>query len=142
MALPCDFSVRKSYSAGKSLIHPKKMDYLNREKKNKHEEAVRRYFHAQGFSSLSRGWPDFVFFKPLPDRKLQVIFVEVKPPDGRTIKAPQGAIKEILESFGCDVRVAFGVDQQGAPIFKKIDGRVSADASRCTRSKRKPISIW
>jgi hypothetical protein len=118
------------------------MDYLNKEKKNKHEEAVRQHFHAQGFKSLSRGWPDFVFFKPSTGQKLEVVFVEVKPPGGQTIKTHQGAMKEILESFGCDVRVAFGVDEQGIPVYKKIEGRVSEDASEYKRSKLRPLNIW
>lgn len=75
------------------------MDYLNHEKKNRHEESVRKYFHSQGFQSLSRGWPDFVFFKQTPEGKKEIIFVEVKPPKGRTIKNTQGAIKEILETL-------------------------------------------
>ena len=118
------------------------MDYLNRERKNKHEEAVRQYFHANGFKSLSRGWPDFVFFKALPEKKMEVIFVEVKPPTGQTIKTHQGAMKEILESLGCDVRVAFGVDEQGVPVFKNIEGRVSEDSSRYKKAHKKPLSIW
>ena len=120
---------------------PEKMDYLNREKKNKREEAVRQYFHAQGFKSLSRGWPDFVFFKTV-NGKLEAIFVEVKPPSGRTSKNHQDAIKQLLECHGCDVRVAFGVDEFGVPVFKKMDGRVTEDASDEYRQRKRRLGVW
>ncbi len=118
------------------------MDYLNHQKKNRHEEAVRQYFHSQGFQSLSRGWPDFVFFKETNEGKKEIVFVEVKPPQGETIKTHQGAIKEILETFGCDVRVAFGVDESGSPVYKKIEGRVVETATQWKKYKRRAMNIW
>lgn len=95
------------------------MNYLDHKKSNKHEEAVRQYFHSYGFKSLSRGWPDFVFFKQRADGKNEVVFVEVKPPEGRTIKRHQDAIKQLLEELGADYRVAFGVNEDGSPNFKE-----------------------
>ena len=61
-------------------------------KKNKHEEGVRSWFEKNGYSSLARGWPDFVFWKDD-----EIIFVEVKPPGSRSIKTHQFEIKQLLE---------------------------------------------
>jgi hypothetical protein len=82
---------------------------------------VRQYFRREGFQSLSRGWPDVVFFKARPDGANEIIFVEVKPPEGHTIKVPQYAIKTLLEQLGADYRVAFSVDESGVPNFREPD---------------------
>jgi hypothetical protein len=43
--------------------------YINKEKKNIHEEGVRNWYEKNGYTSLAKGWPDFVFFKYLGNQK-------------------------------------------------------------------------
>lgn len=112
----------------------------NRIRKNKHEGAVQSWFFKNGYESLARGWPDFVFFKMLPDEKIEAIFVEVKPPDRSMIKPDQHMIKEIFKRLGIEVKVAFGILEDGSPNFQELVGR------KIPKPKKTPkyvnASIW
>ena len=97
--------------------------YINKSKRNENEEAVRLWFRKKRYKTLSRGWPDFVFFKNKGEGKIEAIFVEVKRSDQTMIKPHQNIMKKIFEKLGLDVRVCFGIKEDGSPNFKDIKNR-------------------
>lgn len=97
--------------------------YINQKKKNPTEEAVRSYFQSIGYKTIHKGWPDFCFFRFLPNQKVEAIFVEVKRSNQTTIKPHQNTIKKIFKRLGIDVKVCFGLNPDGTPNFQDIEGR-------------------
>lgn len=106
-------------SAGKSLIHPNINMFPKRELKNPIEEGIRLWYENQGYESIHRGWPDFCFFKYQLDGTMETRFVEVKRPNQTTIKPAQKMIRTIFRQFNIDVKVAFGMNEDGTPNFKE-----------------------
>lgn len=83
---------------------------------------MQEYYISQGYQSLSKGWPDFVFYKKRPGQKTEYLFIEVKRPNQNTIKAWQRRIKNVFEDLGLDYFVCFGLNSEGKPDFKQLPG--------------------
>ena len=95
--------------------------YINRTKRNDTEYSVQQYFISQGYDSLARGWPDFLFFKFDNKGKIEAVFVEVKRSNQNCIKSHQNTIRKLLGHLGIEVKVCFGMNEDGTPNFKRLD---------------------
>ena len=101
-------------------------DYLTKIKKNKFESKVQEYYIKKGYLFLSRGWPDFIFYKLWNYKKggipqgIDIQFVEVKRNNQTTIKPAQKRMKKLFKLLGLDYKVCFGVNDDGSPNFKDI----------------------
>jgi len=92
--------------------------YFNKPKTNITEKQVQEYYKSLGYKSLSRGWPDFVFYKEKGKWNREYIFIEVKRENQDSIKPAQRKMRNIFRRCGLNYEVCFGVKPDGTPNFR------------------------
>jgi hypothetical protein len=81
-------------------------------KTNKPEQEVLNKYTDLGYDYLTKGYPDFCFFKVLADGRIEAIFVEVKPLKHRNsvnkgLSAHQKKMINIFRRLGMIVRIEY-----------------------------------
>src|ERR1700756_2605952 len=95
------------------------MKFLNKESSNEVENAIQQFLYRSRVSINSARLARFCFYRKRKNQPPEIIFVEVKRYDEDNIKPWQRKIKNLFRSVNLDYRVAFGLNENGTPRFRK-----------------------